>query len=198
MKNNQKGFVSLVIVGALVIIIGMSAYFAWHNKSSESIVNQVEENTTSKDDTSNWKTYINTKYGFWIKYPSNYKLVEEELVEGESQINMDSETCTPVFDSFGGPWPKDCLDYQLLIQKNKISIEGPSSDVVKTQTQAAGYSAEKIEDTSTGMFDGANQILVQFQKDDNWYISFMTYHSENKIAAETLLNQILSTFKFTE
>ena len=150
-------------------------------------------NTTSPglNATSNWKTYTSSQYGFEVKYPKDYY-----LTENKTGISIESsQTCKTIRAAASGPWPKDCLIYDLLIQKDKILVEG--TGVIKTTTQVAGYSAERIEDNNQGMWDGMIQTTIQFNKDNQWYINRVSFNLETKTVAESMLEQIVSTFKFT-
>jgi hypothetical protein len=193
---HQKGFANFALIAVIVVLVVIGGYFVWHKKSQEPNFSQVSNTTTSIP--IDWKTYTDSQYGFEIKYPSNYILVDysHKSPEREAGVTIASSTCEIISDSEGSTWPKYCFIYNLLIQKNKILIEG--SDVGKTTTQVANYPAEKIEDNNKAIWDGLNQIYVQFKKSDNWFVSYLSYSSENKIIAESMFNQILSTFKFAE
>lgn len=86
-KNNQKGFAEIFLIGLVVVIIAVAGYFAFIKKSEPvaeqltpaPVVTQTNTMTsTSTDETANWKTYINTKYGYEFKYPENVGIVNEE------------------------------------------------------------------------------------------------------------------------
>ena len=178
MKNN-KGFANMVLIGVVIVLIAIGGYFVLKSKQQP-----VVQPATSTGETVNLKTYTNDKYSFELKYPNGYLLTESNsgiLIESsKSCANRDNP-------------PKDCFGYSLLIQKNKIT--GGDGDHVPS-VQVAGYSSERFE-IKYGMYDNESQIYIQFIKDGTWYISYITYNSENKTVAENLLNQILSTFKFT-
>ncbi len=144
--------------------------------------------------TSNLKKYANSQYGFELKYPSN---LSQQATRDRTVLQLrDVQACKNV-ETEGGSWPIDCMGYNLIVQSNKISVSG-GVGVTKTTIQVAGYSAEKIETNEEGMWEGLNQTYVQFQKDGNWYVSYLSFNSENKVNAENVFNQILSTFKFTK
>ncbi|HBA46112.1 TPA: hypothetical protein DEQ22_02420 [Candidatus Nomurabacteria bacterium] len=212
MKNNsKKGFIVPMLLAIIALLVLGSGVYIYQNKKAKTpiVVGNEEQQSNiqispvnTQTNNANWKTYTNTQYGFEFKYPSDYSLKEssiyfsEEIPEGK-RVFMESPTCKTLVTG-GGPWPKDCVSFNLLIQKNKISIATDGVIVIKTATQVAGYFAERVEDNSGGMWDGLSQIYVQFEKGGDWYISYLSYNSENKTAAENLFNQILSTFKFTK
>ena len=145
-------------------------------------------------ESSDWKMYVNARYGFEFKYPRNYLLTEKLLPESRIEISIkSSKICVP---TEGVIWPKDCLLYDLLIQGNKIQIEG--AGVAKGTVKVAGYPAEKIEDKNQGMYEGLFQTTVQFSRNNQWYISVISFGPDDKARAEGLLDQILSTFKFAD
>jgi len=142
------------------------------------------EQTKPTDATANWKTYTNTKYGFELQYPKDFIL--NNKTDGMSLSS--GQEC----NSITGAWPTNCLTYALIIQKDKIG--GVDQD--KTTMQVAGYLADRGT-LKGGMNDNMEQIYVQFYKNNNWYISYITYNVSQKSLADSTLNKILSTFKFS-
>lgn len=90
--TNQKGN-PLVIMGVVlaIIIVGAGTYYLGVNKdkSSTNVNNQQIQaspttqstptglQTSSTDETANWKTYTNTQQSFTIKYPNGVEIEEE-------------------------------------------------------------------------------------------------------------------------
>lgn len=73
MKNNQKGLaVPLIIVTIALIAIVGGVYYYSQKSSNPQAKNNTNVTTAVQDD--KWKTYINTKYGFELKYPENYDI----------------------------------------------------------------------------------------------------------------------------
>lgn len=137
-----------------------------------------------------WKKYINSQYGFEVKYPENYF---EFGKSGDSNISFRSTEGCKSLVMGGGEWPADCQDYNISIQKNKMSVGG--AGVTKTYLSIVGIQAEKIV-TSGGMWDNMAQVIVQFQRGQDWYIQTFTFNQNKSDVAEGLMNKILSTFKF--
>lgn len=70
MNNSQKGIATLkdiliIVVAAVLIGGGVFAYKYWW---------MPKEEATMQDETADWETYTNTKYGFEIKYPLGLKI----------------------------------------------------------------------------------------------------------------------------
>ncbi|MFA6353918.1 MAG: hypothetical protein WCW93_03220 [Candidatus Paceibacterota bacterium] len=199
MENNQKGFVGMGIIIAIIAVlaIGGVAYYvgtknnpALQNVPENNSQSQIDNNasTSTIDKTANWKTYTNTKYGFEVKYPENYSII---YTSGDSHITFRSNGSCQSPVSEGGEWPIDCQAYDILIQQNAIG--GPEMSKIFIN----GIQAEKFTDSS-GMWSNGTQILVQFQKGQNWYIQTFTFNQSKSQTAEGIMNKILSTFKFTE
>lgn len=84
---NNKGFSNVILVIGLVILVGIAGYFIFVKKSGP--VTQKQTSATSNipaptpsptltEETTNWKTYRNEKYGIEFRYPSQWQLTEAE------------------------------------------------------------------------------------------------------------------------
>ena len=67
-------------------------------------------------------------------------------------------------------------------------------DKNQTIIKIAGYAAERTVVTNKN----EEQIYVQFKKGDMWYTGWVTYDITQRSKVTDILNQILSTFKFTK
>ncbi|MDP3792162.1 MAG: PsbP-related protein [bacterium] len=87
---NQKGFANIILIVVIVVLVGAVGYFAFVKKS-EPIAQQatptptqtktpVSPTPTPTSETTNLKTYTDSKYSFEIKYPQNWKL--DKYTEG--------------------------------------------------------------------------------------------------------------------
>lgn len=81
---NQKNLVAILGV-AVVILLGTTIYFATINKTGQpvTLVQKVAQQpmqpiVPSTDETAGWQTYSNAEYGFEIKYPKEYEIVQDK------------------------------------------------------------------------------------------------------------------------
>lgn len=94
MKNSQKGFIVPVLLVVIALLVIGGGVYVYKNKKVEStavtdistqqktnpIQQQMDTQTSSITNTSmaGWKTYINTKNGYQLKYPADWQ-TEENL-----------------------------------------------------------------------------------------------------------------------
>jgi len=168
----------LASVGIAVVVLAVATGIAFWQKSS------VEAPSQQPNEMSDWKTYSNTELGVEFNYPTNYV-----LSSGESRVELSSSQVCKDNLKTSSAWQLNCVVYTLLVQGNKIT--GPKT----TATQVAGYPAERFEDQG-GMWEGVEQTYIQFNKDNKWYISSISYHSTNKSVAENILNQVILSLRF--
>ncbi len=106
MKNTQSGFVTIIVTGILVLILGSAVTYYFFNKKqysdsfTTSTVTEIDKKQTpntiqpiaSSTQSSN-KLYSNSKYNFQFSYPSNLELVEyqgsQECTKNTDNTNND-------------------------------------------------------------------------------------------------------------
>lgn len=181
-------------------------------------VNQSTPSTVVQDETANWKIYTNNKYGYSFKYPTNYKYHEEPgggyQIPESTMFSISSEEWPPyrgyepIFEVFILPHPTDSwYDDDYLDDPDHSRF----SDY-KTWTKAVnGVQAKLISvvyksgPTGFGYTDGTIEAYIPTK--DNRKIVLRSRYAAlitspqiitrlTKEEAETLFDQILSTFKF--
>lgn len=87
MKMNQRGFVNTILVVIVVIIIlaGAVGYFALVKKTTPIAKQTPALTPTPKPETTSWKTYTNSRFGFQLTLTDawkNYKVFSSEGSQG--------------------------------------------------------------------------------------------------------------------
>lgn len=216
MNNFKKSSVvqGVIAVVALAILAG-GAYFMRINemKSEESKNIVIPTENTESISTSDWQTYVNTKYRYDIKYPSNLNVYrpahgEAALVKGtDDSMIMIADSSLKVFLSvnvyelgsslLGTSYSsaKSLQEYLNLLSKiddkgnvirkfvKEVSIDGQSAQWYQTFE----WSAEKKE------YSWSDQIYIQ---KNNYIYEIYIENFSDKIKNNTS-NIVFSTFKFT-
>ena len=183
---NQKGFVSIILIVAIVIVVSTVGYFAFVKKS-EPIVQQTTP-TPTKTNTpvsptptpnpnlrANWKTYTNSQYGFEVKYPDTWKVSETA-----ASVNfMLAKNAQDVYLSF-------------------FVYNEPISEA-EAQLPLFSVPGRKIDSRTNVTINGIAWVKLVVEKNS---IALLTYSNGKTYAAqystfENVSPQVLSTFKFT-
>lgn len=191
---NQKKLYILTIV----ILVGAVGYFAFVKKS-EPVAQQptpastqttipakipVSSTPTPRDETANWKTYTNAKYGFSLKYPSDWKIFENNNANAQDAGLLDVSNIY-----YGG--------IEVALQDLKFTTTndsgwtykfGKESLGGKSLSVATGYRGNQLVERVFEVKFGSQTAVIIAQVAEN----YQTYSSKEKWQK---LNQILSTFK---
>ena len=183
-ESNRRGFVQILTIVLLILIAALGVVAYLQSKPKSQTQNQPATQLTTPDPTvytdagsANWKTYTNARYGFTLKHPST--LVSKEEQNGEIQliINFTSPKNEFVIDITKEDaipnWPGNS-DYRELKTINGISWKVfPSFEFCD---------AGECSDTS---------VLYRVSHNAK------SFHVILKNIDEKTIDQILSTFKFT-
>jgi hypothetical protein len=226
MKNKKNGFAPIIILILLVLIAGGAYYFGiTKNKTASNPIVSIKPSSNpivnpTVDPTANWKTYRGKIFQY--KYPDNLYLVDLNYNDSADLFaNKESaDTSADCIKNKLGTPQKSCPGSLIQIMINSADAQTASQTASTTgdvkfslSTNPQGLQMSKNEEAIGGM--GKSLVFTAFVvKNPTIYtITVQTtptgywqslYPNDTKtdneiISAESaLLNQILSTFKFTD
>ncbi|MEK7650726.1 MAG: hypothetical protein AAB364_02560 [Patescibacteria group bacterium] len=191
-----------IIILLVLVVLGFAGYtfynqvqpdYSYQPSATAPILNTPDNSFTTKpapvvDETKDWKTYKNEKYGFEFKYPTSWKLSENivEVYPGASFFGVRIEDLsvsgdvTMSFTINGVPSYTGGNYYKLTKGQNgMISIASEGFDTFEPEAE----DAEIIE----AYLDLGNTVY-------RWFFS----SKRNAYNPEPVFKQILSTFRFTK
>lgn len=200
MTQNSKGVVHLFLLVVIVLTaIAGIGYLAVKNKPQSSASLPTPNRSTTQNETVNWKTYTNTKYGYGLNYPPDAELK----------------------DLWGGNDPQESYmlrisikdDVLVVTTSHVLSVDETLREFVernlfnfdpqrcKTDDLTIdGHAAISVNCEASVGDKTYQQYIVYIQKDDSHVISL---HPEDITPGEddhikVYFDQILSTFKFLD
>lgn len=195
--KNKKGFASLVLIGALVVLIAVGGYFLWHKK-----VQAPTQISTPVSDTVGWHTYTNSKYGFELKYPQDLSNLTVSKFDTKTLLDVGKNDINGGFKFYLTLTVEDTAEDNIqacnaddfthnLLQKNenKTRTEIKLSD----ESLIAWKVQEKI------VMPGGNDSVVFLSKKDCGNIfAIVSGSGPLSVFDQNLFNTILSTLKSTK
>jgi len=182
----------IIVLGVVIlVVIGIGSYLLGTRKNQTVVQNQqittsptVTQPSPTPNPTANWKTYTSTKYGFGIKYPLDFKT--SDLSRGDkSAWAVDFYKAKDV--SVSGP-ADPYIGPAIIILNRNVDFceycEGFDTEEIIVNGYYAVQSS-RVNGNSLWVYSKDRQRVVRIN---------YGFNSEEEKA---LMNQILSTFKFT-
>jgi hypothetical protein len=201
-----------ILILIIFILIGGGATYYVANQSQKPASSSNQTPTTAPsptptpDPTSDWKTYTNTKYGYSVKYPSDWKiqspgggsngeLCRETGIDSQIIELSEKELSECGFAGEGLPSPDANITVWVLDEKHSTleNLIGPNY----SKLQVAGEAAVKYPFTDESALPNIYATRIYLNHNNNGYIIYLK-QSDITGKYEMILDQILSTFKFTE
>lgn len=194
--KKQKVLIPVIII--LIILIGISSIYFLKSRKTVSIARPVPDFMTSTEvapnSVTNWKTYTSKKYGFSFKYPENWDVWADggsfNMLMGPSSVVSTLPESTDenkvVYLMMSGPG-----------QTNLSTLEiekGGKLKVSESKSKINGLNiiTRSIVKTSDNSF---SELEIEIIIPKSQYNAVFTIRNQE---LEKHLNQILSTFKFTQ
>lgn len=219
--RKQKGFTPIhILIGILVVVaLGGAYYFSKSQPlkpqaQNQTVVSPRSTSAPTPDETANWKTYnANTKEGnqFSVKYPSKWVVLEEKnkskSVGNKNYPSMSIYFTDKSIDSIDGLTnPVDVAGYAGISISITTSLDFkniPLEDFLTGDTEmkkalvyrdvrVGGVSGKSV---SHGLCNSGNCLDIYFRKVNSVY-DVNVYNYADREEVQTVLNKILSTFKF--
>ena len=197
----QKHFVNHKFASTFVILIllALGSYAGllyWQNQIDTQEVPPAF--TPRAEETADWKTYTNTQYGFEFKYPAGHELEKFDFINNTYGIE-DHSVSFAIEDGKRGMGYDDTIVFGV-----KVGGGNPESFIKNAygerynewisngKLQKISLAGRQAIVDNTNTFNGGFYSSYIYGKDDSYFI-LISQGSNNE-----LLNQILSTFKFTD
>ncbi len=201
----QKGLASILIV--LLIAAAVGGYLVYSGKISlpQKQVTQTSKSDASPaptgvDETANWKTYTNTKYGYSVKYPPDWSSGDGSFIApggqsgyGYSDVSIQVLSKSVNFDNTNRE--KDTLEEY--VKKDAGGETGPSKTPisVKKITTQSGNIGFAVEWEASGWSANKKTYTAFFELPNDKTSTIQIGGTEGYLDVYHL---IVSTFKFTE
>jgi len=215
---NKKIFTPLAILIILLVIAAIIGVTLWIYSEKEKVLPQ--------DETADWETYKNEEYGFEVKYPPNLIINFKNLgfISGSDYLGtrdfnfliydpkIEPSYGGPVSDLTGNPiWLYDGYNFaffsgesareHLSNYREHLSNYSEITKVGKNYSPPIQETTVRVLGNSYPFYYKPPSNLPNTDKTSYWFTSFPLENTSVIVTGNydwTILNQILSTFKFLE
>lgn len=192
MEQKQSNFLVTLLSNLLIISCLIAGFFAYQTQKlvkelqgvrSNSTAVQTPAPTSTPDPTTDWKTYINDKYGYSMKYPE------------KSVLNEVSDNNYLSFVSFEG---SNIQPLSVYVSSLKLNEEAK-----KIRSQTEGHLNAKLVKNESIIFSSFPAVKLEYLSTDEKKIKTINFIVNNGKYTYVINTQpdsfdkILSTFAFT-
>ena len=203
MKKFTK--VSIVVV-VLIILIG-GGIFVWQYFGK-----QGEEPNTSevaKDKTAGWQTYRSEEYGYEVRYPSGWEIIDAGLARGSVGFRNKKESTlliypdgfpTSLIDAINTVESKDIIGEKRVSMRNYLTEEGDWwARLIEFQEHPSTWSVDHWIWIRLDIIDERVECAVMPPPDGEcgYGVGRKFFGTIDRLEQQTI-DQILSTFRFIE
>ncbi len=147
------------------------------------------------DETSDWKTFTSTDYGFSIKYPPNWVYKDYgKLPEGSKMVAFADKTSNLPAEQSDQP---AIIGISIADQAISIGSLSLCPNNVKKENISIGSNISAIKWSTLGncvddMFGDAKIVTIEVKKSNGGYIHIENFNNQQK----SIFEKMLTTFKF--
>lgn len=206
--KNQKGFSSLIGVAIViaVVVIASGGFFAYQYYSTPKENNQPQvqneqqnQNTeNATDQTASWKTCTNTKYGYELKYPVDWKVYKPGAPEAriaDCSENLDIIAFSP-----------DIFKDLSIVQQFTIDVSDPKrleGTIYAGAKSLNDYFSKNplilqtypiVKETK---IDGERMVMLKDGR-FNLFHNNILFDIRTSNLTDSIIDELFSTFKFTK
>lgn len=206
-SESKTSWIRPISLGLGVIGVGLAIGIGGYllgAKSNKTIVQDSQKKivavspTATPDPTANWKTYINAGAGYSFKYPNDYQVMENQKKSVDG-VTVNTPNTTTVLSSI---LPNLNTNMQIGIHYESQLSDLSGDDVAKklglsttaTTYNINGKSGFIFTDTRLGAYGSTIIYIITNNKSYTFTIESHASYAQYK----KYLDQILSTFKFTD
>ncbi|MFA6973139.1 MAG: PsbP-related protein [Parcubacteria group bacterium] len=174
------------IIIIIAIIVGGAVWLSGNQKAEAPTSNvkttQPAPQPAATDETADWQTYRNEKYGFEFQYPRGWNV--KEIQDGVIALSKDNLPKNTININITNNTEGKSLGEITQERIANLQIQKNSTDVF-----LGGLPAKRVKDNGIVTYNGVYSINKE-------HIYYLYISEESQLNAT--FNQILSTFKFTE
>lgn len=110
---NQKGFIKDTVIIILAILLLGGGYFYFSKKPAYAPADNANISQKVSDETADWKTYRNEKYGFEFKYPKYFEIISDNINSGSFKSKTTDSLSFKVYD-------RSLDDFEYVVQSDSF------------------------------------------------------------------------------
>ena len=198
MAKNDSSKTILIIVGVILgimiiggIVVGISCY------SLYKVGTKTSPTPTATNETKNWLSYKNVRYGFSLKYPPTFTAQESINGDGTTLTSSSPAITVRVYGTVNSQ--NQTLDDYLNTSRADL-FKGVESaeEAAANDTTLAGISAQERRWQYLNSLDGTQTVMDQVTalKGDSFYTVQMVIAYSDYSEYSPMFDEILKSYKF--